>query len=161
MTYSHSEEDLQSHIGHAGYPLVSVWRGPGDPAIPVCAGSWAVPSTSSCRRSRSCSVWPRYSRVRGSISLHPRRAKQGRLRPRPAFGWRSYEPLALAFASMACSRRTPGSVPRSQGTRSLPLFEETWLLYLPVAQILGLSGGKWRRTGGFSEFLLFAGSHRW
>ncbi|MGH8655095.1 MAG: hypothetical protein ACREYE_24300 [Gammaproteobacteria bacterium] len=30
--------------------------------------------------------------------LHPRRAKQGRLRPRPAFGWRSYEPLALALA---------------------------------------------------------------
>ena len=36
-------------------------------------------------------------RVQSSISLHPRRARQGRLRPQPAFGWRSYEPLALAF----------------------------------------------------------------
>jgi len=30
------------------------------------------------------------------LGLHSRRAKQGRLRPRPVFEWRSHEPLALA-----------------------------------------------------------------
>jgi len=30
------------------------------------------------------------------------------------------------------------------------------VLNLPVAQILGLSGGKWRRTQGVSEFFFFS-----
>ena len=42
--------------------------------------------------------------------LRPRRAKQGRLRPRPVFDWRSYEPLGLALpanAGMHVSQVTP------------------------------------------------------
>ena len=31
------------------------------------------------------------------LDVHPQGAKQGRLRPQPAFGRRSYEPLAPAF----------------------------------------------------------------
>jgi len=47
------------------------------------------------------------SRLLGPALTHPEHlrrhsilwgAQQGRLRPRPAFGWRSYERLALAFA---------------------------------------------------------------
>jgi len=54
-------------------------------------------------------------RERREVALHPRRAKQGRLRPRPALLALGYSPLALA------SRRSTGPFrPERNGAQALP-----------------------------------------
>ncbi|MGH8471905.1 MAG: hypothetical protein ACREVJ_05525, partial [Gammaproteobacteria bacterium] len=94
-----------------------IWRHRTRLPVPPLAERTADPTTENAEgaegtgpRSGGAAWKPPASAGRALPMLRPWHAKQGRLRPRPVFDWRSYEPLCLALpthAGMGASQAVP------------------------------------------------------